>query len=422
MLTFSFKPPGGAGKEGSVALVVQKYGGTSVGDLERIHKVAQRIAHYREKGHRLAVVVSAMGHTTDELIALAKRVNPRPPFRELDLLTTTGEQVSVALLSMQLWAMGIPAKGFVQHQIGITTDGRYGDARILEVNPARIREALEQGFVAVIAGFMGTTPEGEITTLGRGGSDTTAVAIAAALGATECEIYTDTEGVYTTDPHLIPEARKLSVIGYDQMLEMAALGARVLHPRAVYYAKRYGVVLHVRSSFSYNPGTLVKEVAMEMDKAVTGVALDLDHAQIGLIGIPDQPGIAAKVFQALAERGIAVDMIIQGVPGHDPSRQQMAFTVKKDFAQEALEALEPVLAEIGGEAILRPDIAKVSIVGVGLASTPEVPAKMFQAVASTGANIEMIATSEVRISVIIPAEYAEAALRAVHQAFELDKA
>ena len=422
MLTFSFKPPGGAGKEGSVALVVQKYGGTSVGDLERIHKVAQRIAHYREKGHRLAVVVSAMGHTTDELIALAKRVNPRPPFRELDLLTTTGEQVSVALLSMQLWAMGIPAKGFVQHQIGITTDGRYGDARILEVNPARIREALEQGFVAVIAGFMGTTPEGEITTLGRGGSDTTAVAIAAALGANECEIYTDTEGVYTTDPHLIPEARKLSVIGYDQMLEMAALGARVLHPRAVYYAKRYGVVLHVRSSFSYNPGTLVKEVAMEMDKAVTGVALDLDHAQIGLIGIPDQPGIAAKVFQALAERGIAVDMIIQGVPGHDPSRQQMAFTVKKDFAQEALEALEPVLAEIGGEAILRPDIAKVSIVGVGLASTPEVPAKMFQAVASTGANIEMIATSEVRISVIIPAEYAEAALRAVHQAFELDKA
>ena len=422
MLTFSFKPPGGAGKEGSVALVVQKYGGTSVGDLERIHKVAQRIAHYREKGHRLAVVVSAMGHTTDELIALAKRVNPRPPFRELDLLTTTGEQVSVALLSMQLWAMGIPAKGFVQHQIGITTDGRYGDARILEVNPARIREALEQGFVAVIAGFMGTTPEGEITTLGRGGSDTTAVAIAAALGAKECEIYTDTEGVYTTDPHLIPEARKLSVIGYDQMLEMAALGARVLHPRAVYYAKRYGVVLHVRSSFSYNPGTLVKEVAMEMDKAVTGVALDLDHAQIGLIGIPDQPGIAAKVFQALAERGIAVDMIIQGVPGHDPSRQQMAFTVKKDFAQEALEALEPVLAEIGGEAILWPDIAKVSIVGVGLASTPEVPAKMFQAVASTGANIEMIATSEVRISVIIPAEYAEAALRAVHQAFELDKA
>ena len=422
MLTFSFKPPGGAGKEGSVALVVQKYGGTSVGDLERIHKVAQRIAHYREKGHRLAVVVSAMGHTTDELIALAKRVNPRPPFRELDLLTTTGEQVSVALLSMQLWAMGIPAKGFVQHQIGITTDGRYGDARILEVNPARIREALEQGFVAVIAGFMGTTPEGEITTLGRGGSDTTAVAIAAALGAKECEIYTDTEGVYTTDPHLIPEARKLSVIGYDQMLEMAALGARVLHPRAVYYAKRYGVVLHVRSSFSYNPGTLVKEVAMEMDKAVTGVALDLDHAQIGLIGIPDQPGIAAKVFQALAERCIAVDMIIQGVPGHDPSRQQMAFTVKKDFAQEALEALEPVLAEIGGEAILRPDIAKVSIVGVGLASTPEVPAKMFQAVASTGANIEMIATSEVRISVIIPAEYAEAALRAVHQAFELDKA
>ncbi|MCL4455207.1 MAG: aspartate kinase [Deinococcus sp.] len=404
-----------------MALVVQKYGGTSMGDLERIHKVALRIEHYLEKGHQIAVVVSAMGRTTDELIALAKRVAPRPPQRELDMLTTIGEQQSVALLSMQLNALGIPAKGFTQGQIGITTDGRYGDARILSVEPKLIKEALARGEVAVIAGFMGTTPEGELTTLGRGGSDTTAVAIAAALGARECEIFTDTEGVYTTDPHLIPEAQKLTLIGYDQMLEMAALGARVLHPRSVYYGKRYGVIIHVRSSFSYNPGTLVTEVGMELGRAVTGAVLDEDHAQIGLVGIPDRPGIAARVFAALGRKGIAVDMIIQGVPGHDPSRQQMAFTVNKDFAEEAMEALEPVLSELGGEAVLRKDVAKVSIVGVALASTPSIPARMFEAVSSAGANIEMIATSEVRISVVVPAQYAEAALRAVHSAFELDK-
>lgn len=404
-----------------MALVVQKYGGTSVGDLDRIHKVAQRIQHYREKGHRLAVVVSAMGRMTDELIALAKRVNARPPQRELDMLTTIGEQQSVALLSMQLNAMGIPARGFTQGQVGITTDGRYGDARILKVEPRLIQEALERGEVAVIAGFMGVTPDGELTTLGRGGSDTTAVAIAAALGAHECEIFTDTEGVYTTDPHLIPEAQKLAKIGYDQMLEMAALGARVLHPRSVYYGKRYGVRIHVRSSFSYNPGTIVTEDGMELERPVTGVALDDEIAQIGLVGIPDRPGIASRVFEALARAGVAVDMIIQGVPGHDASRQQMAFTVNHDFADDAMDALEPVLAEIGGEARLRRDVAKISIVGVALASTPGIPARMFNAISSVGANIEMIATSEVKISVIIPAQFAEAAVRAVHTAFELDK-
>lgn len=404
-----------------MALLVQKYGGTSVGDLERIQKVASRIARYRDQGHQLAVVVSAMGRMTDELIALAKRVTPRPPQRELDMLTTIGEQQSVALLSMQLNAMGIPARGFTQNQLGFTTDGRYGDARILKVEPHLIKAALDRGEVAVVAGFMGTTPQGELTTLGRGGSDTTAVALAAALGAKECEIFTDTDGVYTTDPHLIPEAQKLSRIGYDQMLELAALGARVLHPRSVWYGKRYGVQIHVRSSFSYNPGTIVTEDGMELERAVTGVALDDEHAQIGLIGIPDRPGIAGQVFEALARKGIAVDMIIQGVPGHEASRQQMAFTVNQDFADEALEALEPLLAEIGGEAHLRRDIAKVSIVGVALASTPGIPAKMFKALSEAGANIEMIATSEVRISVVVPLQYAEAALRAVHTAFELDK-
>ena len=405
-----------------MALIVQKYGGTSVGDLDKIKKVALRIAHYRERGHDLIVVVSAMGKTTDELISLAKRVNPRPSPRELDMLTTTGEQQSAALLALQLQALGIPARSFIQHQIGITTDGRYTNARIVEVNPRRILEAVREGMVAVVGGFMGTTPEGEITTLGRGGSDTTAVAIAAAVGAREAEIFTDTEGVYTTDPHLIPEAQKLPYIGYDQMLEMAALGAKVLHPRAVWYAKRYGVRLHVRSSFSYNPGTIVaEEGSMKLSRPVTGAALDLGQAEIGLVGIPDQPGIAARVFEALAEAGVAVDMIIQGVPGHEASRTQMAFTVPKDYVEDAVDALKPVLAELGGELTVNPKIAKLSIVGVQLASTPGIPAKMFQAVSSVGANIHMIATSEVRVSVIIDEEFAEPALRAVHLAFELDK-
>jgi len=404
-----------------MALIVQKYGGTSVGDLDRIHKVAQRIQHYRERGHDLIVVVSAMGRSTDELIALAKRVNPRPDARELDLLTTTGEQKSAALLAMQLQAMGLPARAFTQHQIGITTDGRYGNARIVEVKPTRIMKAVEEGYIAVVGGFMGTTPEGELNTLGRGGSDTTAVALAAAVGAREAEIFTDTDGIYTTDPHRIPSASKLDQIAYDPMIEMAALGAKVLHPRAVWYAKRYGVRLHVRSAFNYNPGTIVSEEAMKIDKPVTGVAIDEGYAQIGLVGIPDKPGIAGKVFDKLAEKGIAVDMIIQGVPGHDASRTQMAFTVPKDFADDALDALKEITSEIGGEVTYNPEIAKVSIVGVALASTPGVPSKMFDAVASVGANILMIATSEVRISVIIPAEYAEAAAKAIHTAFGLDR-
>lgn len=404
-----------------MGLVVQKYGGTSLGDLDRIHKVAQRIQHYRERGHTLAVAVSAMGRMTDELIAKAKRINPRPPAREMDMLLTIGEQQSAAFVSMQLNALGIPARAFTQHQLGFTTDGRYANARIVNVDPRLIQEALNRGEVAVVSGFMGTTPEGELTTLGRGGTDTTAVALAAALGAKECEIFTDTEGVYTTDPHLIPEAQKLPSIGYDQMLEMAALGAGVLHPRSVWYGKKYGVVIHVRSSFSYNPGTLVREEAMELGRAVTGVALDDEHAQIGLVGIPDRPGIAGRVFEVLGRAGIAVDMIIQGVPGHDASRTQMAFTVNQDFADDAMDVLEPLLKEIGGEANLNRDIAKISVVGQALASTPGIPATMFKALSSVGANIEMIATSEVRISAVIPAQHAEAALRAVHSAFELDK-
>jgi aspartate kinase len=407
-------------------IVVQKYGGTSVGDLERIQKVAARIARYVQEGDKVAVTVSAMGRTTDRLIGLAKEVSPRPSKRELDVLMATGEQQSMALVTMALQQLGLRARSFTGQQAGFLTDSLNGSASIIEVNPDSMLRAFEDHQVVVIAGFQGVDAEGNITTLGRGGSDTTAVAAAAALGARECEIYTDTEGVYTTDPHLIPEATKLDRIDYDEMLELATLGAKVLHPRSVWYGRRYGVTIHVRSSFSYNPGTLVTrlgatEQAMKTDRPVTGVALDRTHVRINLLGVPDVPGVAAKVFTALGNAGVSVDMIIQGVPGNDSSRQQMAFTVNRDTVDDALEAVAPVLAEIGGWAEADPTIAKVSIVGIAIGSTPGIAGRMFAAVASAGANIEMIATSEVRISVVIPADKAEEAVRAVHQAFELDK-
>lgn len=409
-------------------LVVQKYGGTSVGDLERIQKVAVRIAREREAGRNVVVVVSAMGRATDELISEARRITDRPDSRELDMLMMTGEQVSIALVSMQLQALGVRARSFTGPQAGLLTDGRHGGARITEVRPERVQRALDDGEVAVIAGFQGLAADGELTTLGRGGSDTTAVAMAAALGANECEIYTDTEGIYTTDPHLIPEARKLEHVHYDVMLEMASLGAQVLHPRSVWYARHFGVVLHVRSSFSYNRGTLVSFDApregdgMKTTRPVTGVALDRGFARIGLIGVPDQPGIAARVFEALGSAGVSVDMIIQGVPGHDPSRQQMAFTVGRDHERDALDVLEPLVAAMGGELSVSREIAKVSIVGVAVGSTPGVAGRMFSAVSSAGANIEMISTSEVRVSVVVPLASAQAVVAAVHREFGLERA
>ena len=380
-----------------------------------------RIARARQAGQRVVVIVSAMGHTTDELIAEAKRVTPRPSTRELDMLLMTGEQVSMSLLTMKLHQLGVPARSFTGWQAGIITDDRFGGARITEVQPARLSETLERNEVAVVAGFQGSTPDGELTTLGRGGSDTTAVAIAAALRAATCEIYTDTEGIYTTDPHLIPEARKLDRISYDEMLELASLGAQVLHPRSVWYARYYGVTLHVRSSFSYNSGTLVSEVGMKTSNPVTGVALDRGFARIGLIGVPDRPGIAAMVFEALGSAGVSVDMIIQGVPGHEPSRQQMAFTVSADSLQDTLEVLDRLLVEFGGEVVASTDIVKVSVVGIAVGSTPGVAGRMFAAVSRTGANIEMISTSEVRVSVVIPASFAEAAVRGIHKEFRLDE-
>jgi len=403
-------------------IVVQKYGGTSVGDLERIHKVAARIARTVEQGHRVAVTVSAMGRTTDALVSLAKEISPRPDRRELDMLMATGEQQSVALLALTLHKLGVRARSFTGQQAGFLTDSVSGGARIVEVKPEPILEAFKSHDVVVVAGFQGADELGMITTLGRGGSDTTAVAVAAAVGAPECEIYTDTEGVYTTDPHLVPTATKLERIDYDEMLELASLGAKVLHPRSVWYARRYGVRIHVRSSFSYNSGTIVSKVeekVVKTDRPVTGVTLDRNHARIDLLGLPDTPGVAAQVFGALGAAGINVDTIIQGVPG-DRSRQQMAFTVNKDAVDDALEAVRPVLATLGGEVHADRDIAKLSVVGIAVGSTPGIAGRMFRAVAETGANIEMIATSEVRISVVIEAVRAVEALRAVHQAFGLE--
>ena len=406
-------------------IVVQKYGGTSVGDVERIRKVAARIARTVAEGRKVAVTVSAMGRTTDALVSLAKELTPRPDRRELDMLMATGEQQSVALLALTLHHLGLKARSFTGAQAGFLTDNVSGGARIVEVDPSALLAAFEMVDVVVVAGFQGVDETGMITTLGRGGSDTTAVAVAAALGAPECEIYTDTDGVYTTDPHLIPEATKLAAIDYDEMLELASLGAKVLHPRSVWYARRYGVRIHVRSSFSYTLGTLVgkeqavvEEKGVKTDKPVTGVALDRNYARIDLLGIPDAPGVAAQVFGALGAAGVNADTIIQGVPGGN--RQQLAFTVSKDTVEDALGAVRPVLARLGGEAHADPNVAKLSVVGIALGSTPGLAGRMFAAVAGTGANIEMITTSEVRITVVIGAEHAVAALRAVHQAFGLE--
>lgn len=403
--------------------LVWKFGGTSVGDLERIRKVAGRISRTVAQGRRVVVTVSAMGRTTDRLVSMARELASRPSRRELDALMATGEQQAAALLCLALQQLGVRATSFDGQQAGFLTSELHGEARIVEVDPRRILTTLDRVEVVAVAGFQGRSAAGDVTTLGRGGSDTTAVALAAALGAAECEIFTDTEGIYTTDPHLVPSARKLAEVDYDEMLELAALGARVLHPRSVWYARRYGVRIHVRSSFSFNPGTIVRdlgeqEARMITDRPVTGVALDRNHARIDVLGVRDTPGVAAQVFGALGAAGVSVDMIVQGVPG-DGSRQQMAFTVAQDAVDDALEAVNPVLERIGGRAAASADVAKLSIVGIAVGSTPGVAGRMFEAVAAAGANIEMIATSEVRVSVVIAAEHAETALKAVHAAFDL---
>jgi aspartate kinase len=403
-----------------VALIVQKYGGTSVANTERLKHVASRVARARAAGDDLVVVVSAPGDTTDDLLARAREISARPPARELDMLMAVGEQISIALLSMAIHELEHEAISLTGTQVRILTDGVHTKARILEVDRRRIDEELGRGRVVVVAGFQGVTPDQEITTLGRGGSDVTAVALASALGADSCEIYTDVPGVFTADPRIVPEARKLHRLSYDEMLEMASSGAIVLQTRSVEYAKAYHVRLHVRSTWSEEPGTVVEEVPdMERVRLVTGVAHDLNVARITIRNVPDLPGIAHRIFSALAARHVNVDMIVQTA-----SRDNLAdisFTVTKTDAPMAEEATRQAAREIGGgDVVAAEGVAKISVVGAGMASNPGVASTMFGALAGESVNIQMISTSEIKISCIIPDGDAQKAVRAVHRAFNLD--
>ncbi len=402
-----------------MALIVQKYGGTSVGSVERIHNVARRVASVVKDGNKVAVVVSAMGHTTDELVALAHSVSARPSEREMAMLLTTGEQVSAALLAMALENLGTAACSFTGPQAGVLTDGKPLSAQIKGFEAVRVSEALAAGKVAVVAGFQGQNSKGEINTLGRGGSDTTAVALAAALNADTCEIFTDVEGVYTVDPRLVPAARKLDEISYDEMLELANLGAKVLHPRAVECGKEHGVVIHVRSSFNDEPGTLVKEeTIMETEIAVRGIACDTDQAKIAVIGVPDKPGVAARIFTSLGEAGINIDLIVQSVRRN--GENDILFTVREEDLPKTLAALEPAVAAVGARDIFHQcGVAKISVVGIGMAHRSGVAASMFEALAAEGINIEIISTSEIRISCLIAQDRVDAAAAAIHKKFNL---
>lgn len=405
-----------------MTLIVQKYGGTSVGDTERIKNVAARVLRTKNQGHQVVVVVSAMSGETDKLIRLAQQVTSMADERELDVLVSTGEQVSVALLAIALKAMGCDAKSYLGFQIKIATDSAFGKARITGIESERILEDLRNGRVVVVAGFQGVDEADNITTLGRGGSDTTAVAVAAALKADICEIYTDVDGVYTTDPNVCERARKLSKISYDEMLEMASLGAKVLQIRSVEFAKKYHVPIHVRSSFNDNPGTIVCEEDKEMEKVVvSGVTYNKNEAKIEIMRVPDVPGVAARLFKPIADANIVVDMIIQ-TSSTEKGYADMAFTVPKSDFGKTLQIVEGTLKEIGGKEVhADQDIAKVSIVGVGMRSHSNVATQMFSALAREGINIHMISTSEIKISCVIDSKYTELAVRALHDAFALDK-
>jgi aspartate kinase len=399
-----------------------KFGGSSVGTIERMRLVAERIAETRRKGHRLVVVVSAMGDTTDDLIDKAKELSDDPPAREMDMLLTTGEQVSVALLSMALHKIGEDAVSLTGWQAGIRTDGTHGKARIQDITPQRIFDELDKGRIVVVAGFQGWTETGEITTLGRGGSDTTAVALAAAIKADLCEIYTDVDGVYSTDPRVVRNARKLPVITYDEMLELAHLGAAVLHPRAVEYAKQYNVKLVVRSSFTRNEGTIVQEAAdMEQGIVVRGIAYDKNVARISISGVNDVPGVLAKVFGALAADNIDVDMIVQS--GVTDGKADFSFTVAASERPRAMKVIEGIRDAVPyREASYEEGLVKVSIVGAGMVSNPGVAAKMFESIAAQGVNIKMVSTSEIKVSCVIDNEKLQDVVRALHTAFGLDTA
>jgi aspartate kinase len=399
-----------------MALIVQKYGGTSVGTPDRIRNVARRVLATRQAGHKVAVVVSAMSGETDRLLNLASEVSPRPNERERDVMVATGEQVSVALLAMALQDLGQPARSFLGHQISVRTDSAFGKARIRHIDAQTLHAALDAGEIAVVAGFQGIDEAGNITTLGRGGSDTSAVAVAAALKADCCEIYTDVDGIYTTDPRICPNARKLERASYEETLEMASLGAKVLHIRSVEFAMRYNVPVHVRSSFNDNEGSwLVKEDKRMEDVLVSGVTLDRNQAKITLRGVPDRPGLAAKMFGPIAAAHIVVDMIIQNASAEGDT--DVTFTVAKTDFDKALELIKSIAQEIKARGVTSDtNVVKVSIIGLGMRSHAGVAAQAFEVLAREGINIEMISTSEIKISVVMAAKYGELAVRVLHEA------
>ncbi|MBI1175991.1 aspartate kinase [bacterium] len=403
-----------------MALIVQKYGGTSVGNPDRIKNVARRVARCRAEGDQVVVVVSAMSGVTDGLIKLAKEISPQPSERELDMLLSTGEQTTIALTAMALHSLEVPAVSLTGAQAGIVTDGVHSKAKIRNISPDRIHEFLQEGNVVIVAGFQGQTDEGHITTLGRGGSDLTAIALAAALGADLCQIYTDVDGVYTADPRVVKSARKLNEVAYDEMLELASLGAKVMQSRSVEFAKKFGVVFEVRSSLNDNPGTIVKEETESMENVVIrGVTLDKNQAKVTLAAVPDHPGAASKIFKSLAAINVNVDMIVQtSSHGAGVKTTDISFTLDKPDLPKALKKLESLKAEIGFAEILADEgIGKLSMVGVGMRSHSGVAAKMFDTLASNEINIDMISTSEIKISVVIELSRGEDAMRVVHDAF-----
>ena len=402
-----------------MGIVVQKFGGSSVATPERIKRVAKRVVETRGKGADVVVVVSALGDTTDELIALAKQITDRPPRREMDMLLATGEQVSIALLAMAINDLGHPVISLTGAQGGIITDNTHTKAKILKVNPERVKQELAEGKIVIVAGFQGITSTQDITTLGRGGSDTTAVALAAALKAEVCEIFTDVDGVYTADPRVVQSARKLADVSYGEMLEMASLGALVLQPRSVEFGSQYGVPIHVRSSFNYNEGTIVREErVVEKDMVVVGVAHDVNVAKVTIVDVPDRPGVAYRIFSALAQDGINVDMIVQSTK--QESTTDLLFTVSRDDLPRAKEIVEGVAAGLGAQRVLVDDnVGKVSIVGAGMVSNPGVAAKMFEALAQADINIMVISTSEIKVSCLVRADDVLRAVRVVHEAFGL---
>jgi len=403
-------------------LIVQKYGGTSVGNPDRIKNVAARVAKYRAKGDQIVVVVSAMSGVTDNLIKLAKEIMPLPSEREMDVLLATGEQQTIALTAIALHALNVPAVSLTGPQAGIVTDVVHTKARIHNITPKKVHELLKQGNVVIVAGFQGETPEGQITTLGRGGSDLTAIALAAALKADLCQIYTDVDGVYTADPRIVPNAKKLQEISYDEMLELASLGAKVMQSRSVEFAKKFGVVFEVRSSLNNNPGTIVKEETKSMEGVVVrGVSLDKNQAKITLVGVPDKPGVAARIFKALGDATVNVDMIVQNISHGIPDKvgtTDISFTVDKPDLLKAQKVIDGLKKELGLRNVITAEkIGKLSICGVGMKSHTGVAGKLFETLAKEGVNIDMISTSEIKISVVIDLAKGEAAMKAVHAAF-----